>query len=147
MANLHVVVAAILRRDHRLLLVEEMGPGDPEPAWMLPGGVVEEGESAIDALERELREETGLRLDAPPMLAFATHVFQADASHLALTFACEAAGSLAPADPDGYILSAEWVDQDDALDRLGRVPWYDAGPLRRWLDEPRTVEVSVMDRR
>lgn len=147
MATAHVVVVALVRRGDRVLLVEEIGPEDPEPTWMLPGGVMEAGESVLDALERELREETGLRLDGTPTLAFATHAVQADGSHLALTFACAADGDLLPDDPDGYVLSAEWVDTADALARLERIPWYDAGPLRRWLDEPRTVEAAVTDRR
>jgi len=35
-----------------------------EPLWVTPGGGLEEGEDAADAVVRELYEETGLRIDA-----------------------------------------------------------------------------------
>jgi ADP-ribose pyrophosphatase YjhB (NUDIX family) len=38
------------------------------PGWQLPGGGVEPGEAAADALGRELREEANVLLTAPPVL-------------------------------------------------------------------------------
>ncbi len=55
------VAAGILRDvDDRVLLAERRG--DPQWAglWEFPGGKIDDGESATDALHRELNEELGI---------------------------------------------------------------------------------------
>jgi len=134
-AAVHRIVAALLRRDGRLLLVRQQGPGDPEPSWMLPGGRVEKGEKLARALARELREETGLRLVGRPHVAFEADVETAEGAYHATTFSCDADGTLAPADPDGIVDSAEWVPVAEALERVRCIDWYDCGPIERNLSE------------
>jgi 8-oxo-dGTP diphosphatase len=59
---LGVVVGALVRED-RVLLVHRSPSKRAHPGrWDLPGGVVEEGESELVALERELREELGVQV-------------------------------------------------------------------------------------
>ncbi|MDP1875942.1 MAG: NUDIX domain-containing protein [Actinomycetota bacterium] len=53
------VGAVVLDGDGRLLLVRRANP-PAQGLWSIPGGRVEEGESAEAAVVRELREETGL---------------------------------------------------------------------------------------
>jgi 8-oxo-dGTP pyrophosphatase MutT (NUDIX family) len=57
------VVLALLRRRGRWLL-QRRHPGNPvlPGLWEFPGGKAEPGESLLQALRRELREETGLEL-------------------------------------------------------------------------------------
>ncbi|MFF4338509.1 NUDIX domain-containing protein [Kitasatospora sp. NPDC001540] len=57
----HPVTSYVLCTDpaSRLLIVQAAGVG----TWRLPGGVVEVGESPLDTVRREAREELGLKLD------------------------------------------------------------------------------------
>ena len=53
---------AVIRDDRgRVLLVRQRG-GPFAGAWLLPGGQAAEDESAVHALVREVREETGLTM-------------------------------------------------------------------------------------
>ena len=132
-SSVNLIVAALVRRDGELLLVEQQGPYDPEPSWMLPGGRVEPGETLLTALARELIEETGLRLAGTPRIAFAVDIDGGSGAYAAITFETDAAGALAPADPDGFVRRAEWVPRAEAFERLRCVAWYDCVPLERYL--------------
>jgi ADP-ribose pyrophosphatase YjhB (NUDIX family) len=56
-------VSAILRWNERLLLCRHEKPG--KEYWLLPGGGVNAGESLVDALYRELREEVAIDDEIP----------------------------------------------------------------------------------
>ena len=58
------VRALVIGPDGRIFLVKHSYVG----GWHLPGGGVEPGETLIDALVRELREEGNLEPTAPPAL-------------------------------------------------------------------------------
>lgn len=62
MIPLHMVsTGGVLLRDNEVLLVQ-VNDGTNKGLWMIPGGVVEVGESLEEAVVREMREETGLIL-------------------------------------------------------------------------------------
>jgi ADP-ribose pyrophosphatase YjhB (NUDIX family) len=95
-----VRVSALLRWHERVLLCRQEKPG--KEYWLLPGGGVDGGESIIDALRRELKEELGVSLEevtlegpialvdsiAPKWTLATKHVvhiiFGADVSHRSL---------------------------------------------------------------
>jgi ADP-ribose pyrophosphatase YjhB (NUDIX family) len=56
-------VSALLRWQERILLIRHEKPG--KEYWLLPGGGVNSGESLVDALRRELREEVGVEHPLP----------------------------------------------------------------------------------
>lgn len=60
---MRVVVAAIIERSDRRILIGQRRKSDSSPLkWEFPGGKVEEGEEPEDALRRELREELSVAL-------------------------------------------------------------------------------------
>lgn len=59
MDTLHIATACLLNPQHELLVVRKKG----SHFWMLPGGKLEAGETAAQALQRELCEE--LQWQAP----------------------------------------------------------------------------------
>ena len=92
-------VSAILRWQGRVLLCRQEKPG--KEYWLLPGGGVDGGETLLEALRRELREELGIEPDvqfegpvalvesiAPGTLPTRRHIlhilFAADLSHRSL---------------------------------------------------------------
>ncbi|MFI6045310.1 NUDIX domain-containing protein [Nocardia sp. NPDC051321] len=62
----------ILRRDGKMLFGQRQNTGFEDGAWHLPSGHLEAGESVVEALIREAREEIGVRI-APQNVHF-SHV-------------------------------------------------------------------------
>ena len=62
-----VGVGAVIVRDGKAIIVKRAN--DPyKGQWSIPGGRVELGESLTDAVQREMREETGLAVDVGPVI-------------------------------------------------------------------------------
>lgn len=69
----HIVAAAALitNPEGRVLMTRH-----PVRGWEFPGGQVEEGESVLQALEREIMEETGITVSLGPLVAVSSNVAQ-----------------------------------------------------------------------
>ena len=68
-------VGAVIVHEGRVLLVRR----GTEPAlgqWSLPGGLVELGESLTDAVVREVREETGLAVEAVELIELLDRIYR-----------------------------------------------------------------------
>ncbi|HEX2995315.1 MAG TPA: NUDIX domain-containing protein [Anaerolineales bacterium] len=61
--------AAILDEQKRILLTRRTDNGQ----WCLPGGAVESGESVAEACEREVLEETGLKVRVKRLIGVYSH--------------------------------------------------------------------------
>ena len=128
MARREFVVAAAILLDSRgrVLLVGNDWQGYGHVRYTLPGGVVERGESTVDALRREVKEETGLAVTRIVHLAYAVHVEDQRRNDRAVSFAflAEYDGLLNPRDPDGFIVEARFFPVEE-IEKIIPVP-----PLR-----------------
>ena len=62
-----VGVGAVIVRDGRALIVKRAH--EPRKGeWSLPGGLLELGESLVDAVKREIKEETNLDIEVGPVI-------------------------------------------------------------------------------
>lgn len=87
--SLVVVVKGVVLREGKILLVQRalddpIGPG----TWECAGGKIEFGEELEAALEREMREETGLEVTVGELL-YASSMFYSSTRHVVfLTYLC-----------------------------------------------------------
>jgi 8-oxo-dGTP diphosphatase len=61
-------VGAVIKDDQGRLLLIKRGHEPGAGLWSIPGGRIEPGETDAEALVREMREETGLTVQAGPLL-------------------------------------------------------------------------------
>ncbi|HET8553195.1 MAG TPA: NUDIX domain-containing protein [Rhodanobacteraceae bacterium] len=61
---MHVAAGVLVDVDGRVLLAERPPGKQLAGHWEFPGGKLEPGETAVDALRRELREELAIEADA-----------------------------------------------------------------------------------
>jgi 8-oxo-dGTP diphosphatase len=97
-----------------LYLVLERGQEPYRGRWELPGGFVEAGERPVDAVIREIFEETGLRVEQPATLGAYTSRYGDDGKWTVdVAFYCQAPAG-------GLKLSAE--SSDAAWVSIERMP-------------------------
>jgi len=129
------VASGIVIDDDRLLLVQNQRRNGSLD-WTTPGGVVDPGEQVLEALTREVSEETALTVSGWSSMFYAV---EAEFARRHITLRAEVyradvfSGSLMIDDPDNIVVDGSWVDVSEALILLDTSPRWVAEPLRHMI--------------
>ena len=129
------VVGGLLTRQGSTLLVANRRR-DGRVEWTPPGGVVDRGEVPVEALSREVLEETGLTVDGWSDAVYSVTVDFPDRSMLLgveVHLAGAWHGDITIEDPDDIVEDARFVDSDEAVRLLATAPPWVAEPVTAWL--------------
>lgn len=100
--------------DHDRLLLVKRGRAPQAGVWSVPGGRVEHGELLMEAVLRELREETSLEGVCGPLLGWAERIDD-EGHYVLLDFEVTLVGSDQPVAGDDA-LDVAWVDLHDVAE-------------------------------
>ncbi len=111
------VVAAIIRKGERIFATQR-GYGEWKDWWEFPGGKMETGETAAEALKREIREELSAEISVDGLLCTVEY----DYPKFHLTMHCYLCSLLTDALHLNEHEAARWL----AKDELDSVQWLPA---------------------
>jgi 8-oxo-dGTP diphosphatase len=123
---MRTVVAAVIERNDRRLLIGQRRRGDTSPLkWEFPGGKVEKGETPEVALARELKEELGATMRRSVPLGRVVHKYAETPEELEILFFATAIseGDLVPRkfEKIAWVLPKELGDYDFLAANAGLV--------------------------
>jgi 8-oxo-dGTP diphosphatase len=118
--ELLVAAGVLMDGQGRVLLVANDWSRQGQVRYTLPGGMVEPGETVLEALKREVIEETGLRLRSIEHLAYVIHIEDRRRVErtVALAFRAAYEGLLHPNDPDGHVVEARFFTPQEVTEHL-----------------------------
>lgn len=109
-----VVAAAILNEHNQVLYTQRPAGKLMAGLWEFPGGKIEPGETAEQALQRELQEEIDIQVDASDMipLTFASQEYDTFIMLMPLYICRKWSGAIQPQENQQY----EWVNIENLKD-------------------------------
>ena len=114
----HIVAVSglISHSDGKILLIR-----GPRRGWEFPGGQVEEGENLIEALQREIQEESGVTASIGALVGIYSNV--KSPTKVAFGFLGDYVGG--KLETSNESLETEWVERHSALQRISHPAIYD----------------------
>lgn len=103
---------ALIERDGKLLIVDE------NSGWFLPGGGLEGNETPLEALRREMIEETGFRIEAPSPVVVAREFVISKTDGTPYVKECHIFGARLADRTETGDCELQWVTPSTAIDKL-----------------------------
>ncbi|TDL30390.1 NUDIX hydrolase [Jeotgalibacillus sp. S-D1] len=116
--NVWLAVAGLVKNEKGEWLVVKKKYGGLKGVWSLPAGFVEMGETADQAVRREVLEETGIRTEVEMLIGLRTGVIKSEISDNLIIFALnqtEVNPTLFAQEKE--IAEVKWMDPDELMRR------------------------------
>lgn len=102
--------------------------------WEFPGGSVEFGETLAGALQREMMEEYGIRIDVGELLDVFDHILPDEGQHwVSPTYLCRIVSGEARILEPGKCSQIGWFGLDDIPADLSIITRHNLETYRKWL--------------
>lgn len=135
--NVELAVLCLIHRGDKLLL-QNRRKKDWD-GWTLPGGHIEKGESIVDAVVREMQEETGLTIHSPKLCGIKQFPIE-NGRYLVFLFRTESFSGEVRSSDEGEM---RWISRSELSD-FNTVNDFDE-LLRVMLDDRLTEFLYVVD--
>ncbi|WP_086956443.1 NUDIX hydrolase [Xenorhabdus innexi] len=138
----HITVACLVHANNQFLVVEEFIDG--KPRWNQPAGHLEANETLLEAAERELWEETGIRAKPQGLLKLHQWIAPDGTPFIRFLFLVELEKTLDTVPQDSDIHCCHWLSAEEIINsRQLRSPLV-AESIRNYL-ENQVYPLSILD--
>lgn len=111
-----VVCALVLDKNNRIVITQQFRPGPEKTLYVLPGGMMDAGETPLEAVAREVFEETGYKGEVMPLASTWAGAYSTTLRHHFLITNAEK--SLAANIDYDEVQSVALLDKNEIMDKV-----------------------------
>lgn len=135
MQYVRVAAHGLIKKDNKFLVFKRSFDDDYMPGyWDIPGGTIKFHEKMIDALNREILEETGLKVRVGKILFCYDFPSSSERHQFQIVYECDYLGGEVTLNPEDHE-EFKWVDLAETVN-LEKIAFLDA--LCKYLGKPKS---------